>query len=491
MKTNQLLQTIRHWSQLNKEQLCFAGKEPLTYGQLEQRSDALADYFAAHAKRQQPIVIFGGMQNEMVVSFIACQKSGNPYIPIDMDTPSERIQLIIETARPACIVALTPLPFDGANAIDSAEVARIFARQKKCDSAPVSGDEIVYIIFTSGTTGKPKGVPISYNNLVSFTQWMRKDFNLKDQLRFLCQAPFSFDLSVMDLYPALLTGGTLVPVEKQVADDFQQLFQVIPKLELNVWVSTPSLMELCLVDSHFDSLHLPSLKYFFFCGEELSHSVAQKLVERFPQAAIYNTYGPTEITVAVTSVAVTAELLAKYERLPLGKAKADTRVTIQAEDGEIIIAGPSVAASYYQDQEKSRAAFFHKNGQRAYHTGDLGYFKDGLLFYQGRIDSQIKWHGYRIELGDVDAHLDDLPQVRQACVLPRFRNNKVQQLIAYVVPENSAAEPRTLSQELKAALGKKVMDYMIPQKFVFCPQLPLTTNGKVDRKKLAAEVNGK
>ncbi|MGX6979766.1 D-alanine--poly(phosphoribitol) ligase subunit DltA [Vagococcus elongatus] len=500
---NLILEAISQTAKTAPMHLCFDDRqtgETLTYGELEKESDGLAAYFSSKFSGKEPILVAGGLTKEVLVSFIACMKAGHPYVPVDSHTPAERIKLIHEEAEPVCVVAFDQWEIPAKHLVRLKEFDEIVKKSKSYPSEnQVTGDDLTYIIFTSGTTGKPKGVQISYNNLASFLQWMMTDFSLAQGQRYLCQAPFSFDLSVMDVFPALLTGGTLVPLEKDTVDNFPVLFRTLPDLKLNVWVSTPSLIEICLVTPDFRAGTLPELSHFLFCGEELPHKVADKLLERFPQAKIYNTYGPTEATVAVSGVQITKEILEKYERLPLGKVKEDTKIYIfddqdqplsEGEFGEVVIAGPSVSRGYFRNADKTAESFFSYQGLPAYRTGDGGYLKDGLLFYQGRLDFQIKWHGYRMELGDIDHHLLSLSSVQKACVVPKYQNHKVQQLIAYVVLEQGEPEnPRETAKALKGLLKEKLMAYMMPQKFVFASQLPLTSNGKIDRKQLMAEVN--
>ncbi len=347
-----------------------------------------------------------------------------------------------------------------------------------------------------------RGVQISAQNLESFLAWMESDFGIKDESTFLSQPPYSFDLSVMDLYPALTRGGTLSVIPKKVTEDFRQLFSVLPQLKLNVWVSTPSFMDICLLEKSFDEEHYPQLQHFLFCGEELTHKTAQQLLQRFPHAAIYNTYGPTETTVAVTQVQITADLLAKYERLPIGKPKADTKVVVVDENlqevaagtaGEILIYGPSVSQGYLNNPAKTKQAFVKFNEQNAYRTGDLGEFDEAgqLLYKGGRLDFQVKLHGFRIELEEVDYHLGKVGLVEQAACVPKYgMDHKVSQLVAFVVAKhNEFKNNLELTKAIKEQLATLSMPYMIPQRFVYVDSLPLTTNGKVDRKHLFSEVN--
>ncbi len=500
---NIILDRIKKWSNERPETIFFDEEENSpTYADLEKKSDSLAFYLEENHPNKDNILVYGGQDSQMVISFLACTKAGHGYIPVDAHTPVERVQMILDESQATCIISLSewPLEFDG-KVINLKKFEEETSKNYKCSlNHVVTGSDVYYTIFTSGTTGKPKGVQITYDNLESFCQWMLTDFNLNTGQRFLCQAPFSFDLSVMDLYPALLTGGTLVPMEKSMVESFPILFSSIPKMKLNVWVSTPSLVEICLLNPDFVGEKLPTLENFQFCGEELPHGVAQKLLERFPNAVIFNTYGPTEATVAITSVQITQEILDENERLPLGKVKSDTRLIIlndegkalpDGEIGEIIIEGPGVSTGYFNNIEKTEEAFFLHNGKSAYRTGDAGLIKKGFLFYKGRLDFQIKWHGYRIELGDIDHHLMENARIRNACVVPKYnKNHKVQQLIAYVVLNStSAVEEKEVTKLIKKELESSLMDYMIPQRFIYVDKLPLTTNGKVDRKMLINEVN--
>lgn len=473
-----------------------------TYGELKKDSDAIAAYLQKNIERSRPIVVYGELEFEMLACFLGASKAGHAYIPIEAHTPKERVEMILAVADPAMIFSVKEW-----NGLETnAEIVSLEKIQDICTKAlssdlsfePVVESETYYIIFTSGTTGVPKGVQISHTNLLSFVNWELTDFGITEGMRFLSQAPYSFDLSVMDVYPALTSGGSLTPMRKDVINDFKTLFTVLPSLEIEVWVSTPSFMDICLMEPTFDGEHVDSLKIFLFCGEELPKATAQKLLERFPKARIFNTYGPTEATVAISGVEITQELLDEYSRVPIGYVKEDTNVYIMNEDlelqedevGEIVIAGPSVSKGYLHNPEKTADAFFEYKGQPAYRTGDAGKLKNGMLIYDGRMDFQIKLHGYRIELEDIDHHLASVSYVKQAAVVPKYQNHKVQQLVAFVVAHPHDFEKEfKLTKAIKEELSSSVMDYMIPQKFIYVDQLPLTANGKIDRKGLMNEVN--
>lgn len=499
-----IITTIDQWASEKPEAIAYQSETTaFSYQTLRQWSDNLAQYLNRTTAAQTPIVVFGELEFEMIASFLGAVKSGHAYIPIESNTPLDRIQLILEVAQPAMVLSVLPWPEEivaEVPIVTPKELAEIFTtEQGQAALQPVAGAETFYIIFTSGTTGVPKGVQISHKNLLSFTNWDLKDFGIESGMRFLSQAPYSFDLSVMSVYPALCSGGTLIPMEKAVINDFKKLFSFLPKLALEVWVSTPSFMDICLMEKTFDGEHVPSLKIFQFCGEELPRKTAEELLRRFPNAKVFNTYGPTEATVAMTQIEVTAEVLATYDRVPIGYVKEDTEVLIYDEDrqaaageaGEIIIKGPSVSKGYMNNPEKTAAAFFEIDGVPAYHTGDAGRLQeDGLLLYEGRIDFQVKLHGFRIELEDIDHHLEKVSYVKQATVVPKYQDHKVQQLVAYVVAnDNDFEKAYQLTKAVKEELAEGVMEYMIPQKFVYVEQLPLTANGKIDRKRLINEVN--
>lgn len=472
-----------------------------TYQDLKEKSDHIAYYLAKYFPNRAPVVVYGGLQFEMLAFFFGAVKSGHAYIPIESHTPSERIRLILQTAQPACILAVDD--FDSSISPDMQVLSFNEVLQQPIDETlalePVTKDENFYIIFTSGTTGVPKGVQISHDNLVSFVDWELKDFQLPNQPKFLSQAPYSFDLSVMSIYPALCSGGALMPLAKEIVDDFKALFAHLPKLGINVWVSTPSFVDICLMAPEFDGQHLQELTHFLFCGEELTKQTAQKLLDRFPNAKVFNTYGPTEATVAISQIQITQDIIDHSARLPIGYVKEDCRVVILDEGkeqavnevGEIVIVGPSVSKGYMNNPEKTKEAFITYQGQPAYKTGDAGSLdENGLLHYNGRIDFQVKLHGFRMELEDIDHHLMKVSYVEKATVVPKYKDHKVQQLVAFVVAkENDFAKEFELTKAIKAELAQTVMDYMIPQRFVYVKELPRTANGKIDRKGLMNEVN--
>ena len=237
--------------------------------------------------------------------------------------------------------------------------------------------------FTSGSTGEPKGVIITAGCLDAFLAWMLAEHSFGEGREvFLNQAPFSFDLSVMDLYLSLATGGTLYSITRREVADFKSLYRSLDASGVTAWVSTPSFAQLCLVERSFAGARLPDLRRFLFCGETLLPETAGRLLDRFPDAEVWNTYGPTEATVATTSVRITRDFVAQAGPLPIGIPRPGTSMYLlddagapppAGERGEMIIAGPNVSPGYLGRPDLTAKAFFDEpDGSRAYRTGDWG-----------------------------------------------------------------------------------------------------------------------
>lgn len=483
-----------------------------TYRDLKENSDSLAAYIDfLKLEEKSPVLVFGGQEYDMLATFVALTKSGHAYIPVDQHSALERIEAILEVAEPSLIIAVGDFPLEITNIpmIKLDQLQTIFAQKTDYQlTHSVKGDDNYYIIFTSGTTGKPKGVQISHDNLLSFTNWMisDKEFSVPERPQMLAQPPYSFDLSVMYWAPTLALGGTLFALPKELTTDFKRLFTTINELPIGVWTSTPSFADMAMLSNDFNQETLPHLTHFYFDGEELTVKTAQKLRSRFPKARIVNAYGPTEATVALSAVAITDEMLATCKRLPIGYTKADSPTFIidengkalpNGEQGEIIVSGPAVSKGYLNNPERTQAAFFEFEGLPAYHTGDLGVMTDqGMLLYGGRMDFQIKFNGYRIELEEVSQNLNKSEYIKSAVAVPRYnKDHKVQNLLAYVVLKEGVAEQfdrqLDITKAIKEDLKDIMMDYMMPSKFLYRDSLPLTPNGKIDIKGLMNEVNNR
>lgn len=476
------------------------GSNSITWEELDSFSDKLALFIYKNQKKKKPIIVYGHKSPYMVVCFLACVKAGYAYCPIDVNVPLARIQKIIEDVDPELILCTKELQLNNDKIRSLEEIKGIIKDTDGtiAEDCFIKKEDVFYIIFTSGSTGNPKGVQITGDCVDNFTKWaatLGSGCNEDTHYTFINQAPFSFDLSVMDLYLSLYTGGTLWCLTKELQSDMKELYRSLAESGASKWVSTPSFADVCLSDPLFSQELMPNMRDFLFCGEVLTNKTAHRLSERFPIAHIVNTYGPTESTCAVTSIEVTEEILSKYSPLPVGKPKPGTWIEIWGEDGhalgddmqgEIIIIGDSVGVGYWNNDELSRKAFGekeieHKN-YRYYRTGDAGYVSDGQLFYCGRIDFQVKLHGYRIELEDIENNLLRINGVTQAVVIPKYRDGKASSLVAGIVVSEPVTDVKERVKIIKEQLRINLPDYMIPKKIIFLPAIPMTNNGKADRK---------
>lgn len=525
-----------------------ASGEKMTYSELWQRSGAIAAALLEDARdagegadsAKAPVMVYGHKSLLMLASFVGCLRAGRAYVPVDSHSvPEGRAASIASQVRAsagrAVVLASEPLPDVAATEADRVispdELAGIAAAAGDAGVDPalsVSGEDLAYVIFTSGSTGAPKGVVVTASCVDNFFPWALSVAGVDGPgTRFLNQAPFSFDLSVYELSMSLASGGELFAMEKATLDRAADMLAFLEKSDPHVWVSTPSFAEMCLANQSFKQDLMPSLRVMLFCGEALPNPVAAQLMERFPSARVVNSYGPTESTVAVAAVDVDGPMCASPDPLPVGRPRPGTCIRVtdpatggelpQGEWGEVVIVGDTVAKGYLGRDDLTRAVFGEEAADwlpegegeagsaaapgepatagravRTYRTGDEGMMgEDGLLRFRGRLDLQVKLNGYRLELGEIEDALRALPEVAAAAVVAAHKNGKVSHLVAHVV----SAGPREQSDfkcglALKDALKARLPHYMIPKKVVFDEALPMTPNGKLDRRALTAREDG-
>lgn len=481
----------------------------MTYSELHEKSDALASFLIdKFGKDNTPIVVFGHKQNEMIICFLACVKAGHAYVPVDESFPDGRVKDIIEGSCTKLIFGISKIKSGLTNVeiLDIDGINKVIKNYLGCipdKSYLVKPDDTYYILYTSGSTGKPKGVQITLSCIESFIRWGLKLCKLKEgkHYTFMNQVPFSFDVSVMDTYLAFVSGSTSFSIDKEMISNPKELFDYLKKSNIDIWVSTPSFAEMCLADSSFNSALLSHVETFMFCGETLPNTCVQMLKSRFKGARVINTYGPTETTVAVTAVEVDDELN-KKSPLPIGRAKDGCMIKIvdssnkevpDGQKGEIIIIGDSVGKGYYRNDDMTKKVFFTINingkNEKCYKTGDAGYIKDGMVYYCGRIDFQVKLNGYRIEPEDIENNIRKIDFISNCAVIPVVRNDKVEYLAAFVSLSKKFDEKEfKIGMQIKSELKKNLPVYMIPRKIVIKDKLPMNTNGKVNRKLLLEEI---
>lgn len=417
-----------------------------------------------------PIVIRGHKEAAFMVALTGALMLRAPFVPVDAVYPQDRLQSIIDT-------------LDAHLMYDAAAARFQVLREGPAPTLAESG--LGYIMFTSGTTGKPKGVQIGREGVQGLIDWMRLDFGLGEVPVFLNHTVFSFDVSLYDVFGALTTGGTIMMLDRDSGASVLKVAELIAQHKVTTWVSTPSFAQQQLLNPGFSGAALPSLRTFLFCGEPLPVPLARQLRKRFPGVPILNTYGPTEATVATTLLKVDDALLATDAVMPIGYAKRDAQV--YCDEGELCIVGPHVMRGYINRPDLNATRMFVKDGLRGFRTGDLGTEGEGgLLFCQGRIDDQIKLNGYRLELLEVDAALATLPGARAgAAVALRRANGSVARLVAFVeTGEGNESLPEELA-DWKNLLAARLPHYMLPTELLACPRMPVSVNYKIDRAKLA------
>ncbi|MDC0726537.1 AMP-binding protein [Phytobacter diazotrophicus] len=446
------------------QQLAISGSdEAITWQQL---SVAVTDWAQRYQQCNQPagtpVVLYGHQQAEFAVALYSCLLHNIPYIPVDCIYPQERLKEI-------CQLANAPFYYDVA--------------AKKFIATGITGQvlaepDLAYIMFTSGSTGKPKGVQIGRESVWHFMKWVSQDFSLPEKPVLMNHAVFSFDLSLIPLLANLATGGHIVLNAKEdiAAENWLDRLKAN---DVSVWVSTPSFAYQRLLSPQFNSDYLPELNVFIFIGEVLNKALVKQLRRRFPQAKILNSYGPTEATIATTVVEITDEILNNDNPLlPVGVMMPDTHMEITA-DGELIIWGKNVMRGYLGLPQENAAKLLRRESEeyRGYRTGDLGY-EDGLIYCQGRNDSQIKLNGYRIEINEIENRLLAMSGISEAVVLPLMKScGSVLRIAAFCVTDLAP-------EVIKTSLSKVIPHYMVPSQIIIKDALPLNPNGKIDRKLL-------
>lgn len=446
------------------QQLAISGSDnALTWQQL---SVAVTNWAQRYEQNQQPVgtpvVLYGHQQAEFAVAIYSSLLHNIPYIPVDCIYPQERLKEICQLTSAPCYYDVATKQF-----VPTGKAGKVLAEQ-----------DLAYIMFTSGSSGKPKGVQIGRESLWNFIKWVRQDFALPEVPILMNHAVFSFDLSLIPLLVNLATGGHIVLNAKEdiAAENW---FNRLKDKGVSTWVSTPSFAYQKLLFPQFNGDYLPELSVFVFIGEVLNKALVKQLRRRFPRAKILNSYGPTEATIATTVIEITDEILySENDLLPVGTMMPGSRMEITAE-GELIIWGKNVMRGYLGLPQENAEKLLHCESEkfRGYRTGDLGY-EDGLLYCLGRNDSQIKLNGYRIEINEIENRLLAMSGISEAVVLPLINSGGgVLRIAAFCVTDLAP-------EAIKTSLLKVIPPYMVPSQIIIKDDLPLTPNGKIDRKLL-------
>ena len=482
----------------------------LSFAELDRHSDAFAKWLLKRfSDSRAPILIYGQKELNFLPCVFGALKAGRAYVPVDFAVPPARAAQIAKDVKPDIIV-----DFSGAGFWPSSQdlfIADQYTLQSILnDPAPmeiprenwISGDDIAYILFTSGSAGAPKGVPVTAANLASFYNGLLPLMEGECGV-ILDQVSYSFDVSCCSIYAGLSRGMTLMSIGRKLSDDIGGMLSFLRTSGLTMWVSTPSFAEICIRAASFTEDLLPDLRTFLFCGEVLTNKLCDQLSTRFPKARILNTYGPTEATVLVTAVYITPEMRRDTRPVPIGypiegvtlrlEDESGGEIKTDGESGELLIIGDSVGPGYKNRPDLTNERFFHdlSTGKRGYRTGDICTRENGLYYYQGRRDNQLKLYGHRIEIEDIEIGLTRLDNIAQAAVVPVMEDGRVQYLTAFILLESDdGLTSLKRSIAIKKQAAKILPAYMIPRKFIRVDTFPLNINGKVDKKDLIKRLEG-
>jgi amino acid adenylation domain-containing protein len=475
------------------------GSVSLTYRELDQRANRLARFLRGLGVGPNTLVGVSAFRSiEMVVALFGILKAGGAYVPIDPEYPADRIGFMLQDSGVKLV-----LTHERVKSLLPPTAARLlcldteWASVAGCSAEPLerttTAADLAYMIYTSGSTGRPKGALNSHRGICNRLRWMQDRYQITAADVVLQKTPFSFDVSVWEFFWPLLSGGRLMIAEPGGHQDPAYLARVIDEEKVTILHFVPSMLRAFLAEPAAGGCR--SLRHVICSGEALTHDLQEKFFARF-SCELHNLYGPTEAAVDVTHW--TCQRDSRSPIVPIGRPVANTRMYVLNEslqpvpigaEGELFIGGVQVGRGYHNRPELTaekfiRDPFSSDPDARLYRTGDLArWLPDGNLDYLGRIDFQVKIRGFRIELGEIESVLAQHPSVKQAVVTADQPADGERRLVAYLCARDGA--PATVNS-LREHLLARLPEYMVPAWFVWLDQIPLSPNGKVDRKALPA-----
>lgn len=485
-----------------KYAIIFCNDGAISYEELNALSNRIANYFISYELKNCDVV---AIQNDKTpigfATMIACLKLGIIYTNFDYTNPMERIKKIFETAAPKIVLAdcmnemisqlceTMDIPYINA---ESYAVKNVIESQSNVlDESTinsVSDSNPAYIMFTSGSTGIPKGVLISQRSLLNFIEWGKDTYHLNDDDIMTNVNPIYFDNSVFDFYCSVFNGITMVAIPKKIVEQPKEMLSIIDEKKCTFWFSVPSMLiyltNLKLLGKHT----LQNIRIFSFGGEGYPKELLRKLYSIYSDtASFYNVYGPTEGTCICSAYKIEENDMKQDGLAPLGHIAPNFDYLIlddqgnESDLGELCLLGNQLALGYYNDEERTRKSFVKCNKYtnydvKMYKTGDLVECVEGKLFFRGRVDNQIKHMGYRIELEEIENALIKIEGVKQCAVIHTVSKNNFSKLVGFIATDKDMD-----SLYIRNELKKYIPSYMIPNSFEFLQELPKNANGKVDR----------
>ena len=466
----------------------------ITFGSLQHKAKCIG-YSLNHDLVNEPIAVFLPKSIDSVISFLGVLYSGNFYVPIDVKSPGDRVEKILNNLNPKQIITTKTL----ANKIQELnisceinfcfidEVEETFEEYKFPYKCRIDTDPI-YCIYTSGSTGVPKGVLLNHKAVIDFIEWVTECYGINQDTRLGNQSPFIFDVSVLDIYSMLKTGATMYIIPEILFSFPIKLLEYVEEHKINFVIWVPSVL-INVVNSRALEEFVPkSLNKILFAGEVMPNKHLNVWRGYYPKAIFSNLYGPTEAAV-IASYYIVDRDFDDHEPLPIGFPCNNIDLLVlndsnlkakEGELGELCIRGNALAQGYWHDEEKTSKVFVQNPlnklyPEKIYKTGDLVKLNEiGELIYLGRKDSQIKHNGYRIELGEIENSVLSINQIKNACVL---YNNTEKQICLFYQSDDSAINDLLIRRILITILPK----YMVPTQCYKLDQFPLNGNCKIDR----------
>lgn len=445
----------------------------------------------------KPIVVYLNKSFKVLVSFLGVAYSGNFYSPIDIDMPEQRVNKILEILNPALVITTIELKdkferfnYDGKYLIyDEVEPLKGSTAVNERMEHVVDMD-LLYVLFTSGSTGIPKGVCITHRGVIDYIDCVTSIFHVTEKDSFGNQAPFYFDNSILDIYSSMKSGATLYIIPQNLFSQPVKLLQYLFENSINTIFWVPSALIVVSKLKAFRNVNINGiLKRVLFCGEVMPNKQLNIWRTYLPDVLYANLYGPTEITDACTYYIIERDF-SDEEPLPIGKPMKNTEIIVFDEHdkqvieknriGELCVRGTGVAMGYYNNPEKTREVFVQNPlnlafEEKIYRTGDLVYYNDyDELVYISRKDFQIKHMGHRIELGEIETAVSSFPEISVCCCLYDSKRSRIVLFIDYDLPKEIVRE----------RLERMLPEYMIPDKIICKDCIPLNINGKIDRGQL-------